>query len=433
MRFWRTTFTLLFLAGAVLALGQPRAVSAARSPKTGTVTGKFTRAISGRVVFKVDGVRTRGTVTGSRFSLGRVPSGSHTISFVQAGTNTGAHVAVKVKSGGTSRLGSIALEPGGQITGIVSKISTENGVPEPIAGVEVIARADGKVPPDGGGGDPGNRGKFAPVELKAVTDDSGTYALRGVSPGGYTVSVVVPGLDAGVEYVYVEVGRTAVADFQLREHIEDGVGTVFGRVTNADGEPLEGAYVSVWTDDIIYYAPAISPISIAHARALGRAIRPSQIPRGQFNTLTDEQGEYRLNLPTGHLYFSVWLEGYAPVSQELTLHPREKLEINLKLERDVVPPPDKLGVLEGLVFDRESGAPIAGAEVSIGSPNADGTAGDGYITLVTGKDGGFRAELPEGAVYVQVYAEGYAAGESRAKIRPGTATYLEIGLGRHKR
>jgi hypothetical protein len=348
-----------------------------------------------------------------------IPAGSHTLSVLAGSGAVGVHRSVTVKSRKTAQVGTLSLTTGGQITGLVSRINTENGEPAPLAGVEVVAEPDVK-----------NDGTVRPSDahLLAVTDESGAYQFRAVPTGGYRISVVVPGLAAGVEYVWVEAGHTSVADFLLDELIEDGVGTVAGTVVDSEGAAVEGAMVTVYSTD--YYPDAVTATSQQHAIAAGKGAGavPGALPRGSFSTLTDQHGNYTLNVPSGHLWVDIWADGYLPAGGPLTLHPRESLRFDATLELDTQ---IGLGVIEGYVTDAETGDPIRGARVMtliptlrmglVPVPDAE-TDENGYYRLETF----FVGVVPVGAI-----AEGYEMQSQEVDLSKGSAA-VNFALTRSK-
>lgn len=400
----------LTAAGARAQAGRPR-----RAPM-GTIRGRVnppSALRSGTLSFQVDGAAVRPQVSRSGFTLRRVPAGTHTLSVVDTASGAGSHRAVTVRRGGSTNVGTIPLQPGGQITGIVSRLTDPNGALEPLAGVEVVAeREDDPVPLD------------AAVRLEAFTGDDGVYSFRAVAPGFYRVSVVVPGLEAGVAFVFVEVGRTSVADFILQEAIAPGVGTVSG-VVSAGGAPVEGALVTIYSNDFL--PPTVRPADVRAAAARGKAYRatPLSLIRGVFATLTDQNGHYSLNVPSGRLLLEVYADGFLPVSLPVVLHARETQTVDVSL--DPLPPPEAGGV-EGFVIDAQSGAPLKGAEVEVLVPIVDTHPGRLFFA-VTDEQGYYRIDqVPPGVWTVQARLDGYQTGAQEAKFGGLETVRLDFAL-----
>jgi hypothetical protein len=387
----------------VLLLAQP---AAAKRKPTGTIRGHLAGRTSTKgLQFLIDGVKKSARIKKGDFTLTGVPAGRHVLSVIDGRKNAGAFRKVRVRQESTTKVGTLKLRPGGQIAGLVSRvIDIAANELEPLQGVEVVAR----FVDDGSGG-----GSEGSPPLTSITDESGAYAFKGAPPGSYEISVVVPGLEAGVNWAWVEVGRTAVADFQLREAIEDGVGTVSGTVTDADQNPIEGALVTLTSEGVYYPVRARDP--------RGRDISPATLPRGSFSTLTNEKGHYTLHVPTGYLSFSVWAEGYAAVWEVLAVHKHEHLE------KDVILQPEEeagVGNVEGTVVDAESGEGIAGATVTIFA----GRGGSLFVGT-TDENGHYRFEdVPAGEWKSGVDADGYDSVAEKVVVFEGDTIIHDYAL-----
>ncbi len=286
-----------------------------------------------------------------RFRIDNVPPGSHTVSFISQDGLEGAHFTCEVNAGGTAEIGEVPAVAGGQIVGMVMRLA-EDGNLTPLSGIEVIADPDAywvdsddgpaSGQEDGSGASPSQPRDGDLVQLRAFTDEQGSYTMQAVPAGSYVVTVNVPGLEQGVNWVWVEPGHTAVADFQLRELIEPGVGTVSGTVTAANddgaGVPLEGASVVV-SSDAAYWEPTPLYDDAAYEDA-EPGIMPPPYYFEMFRTLTDAHGNYSLNVPAGYLYITVWADGYESVIERFVLHPREHLVKDFALRQFEGPVPE---------------------------------------------------------------------------------------------
>ncbi len=415
-RWMAPVFVLLATSLGLVGHNAPTQASPAPpSAAMGHVTGRVATAggaRAARFIFTLDGVRVRARLKADRFTLRNLPVGGHTLAIFQAGTSRAAYVPVRIRRNATERLSRVELVVGGQITGIVTRVvDPHDTAGEPISGVEVVAE---RVSDDGtGGGKHGGR-RVSPstARLVAVTDKSGAYAFRGAPPGSYEVSVAVPGLEGGLNWVYVEANRTAVADFQLREAVEEGVGKVRGRISDAEGVPVEGALVSVYTDDV-------------WAASTARGVRV--INPGYFSTLTDENGDYALNIPSGHGHLIVYAEGYLPAQQNVLVRRRQVLVVDLSLEADTH---SGLATLAGQVVN-QAGEPIAGAVITLTTPYggpADGGGGvNPVLTAETDKHGYFHFEaVPAGTWIAWVETSGYVPLEEVLELKPGVAKDIQF-------
>lgn len=347
---------LALLSGCIVFAGCGGSSTSPLPPGSGRISGQVLNVQnpSGLRV-ELDGQQQPGVTLDSagNFSIPNVPPGSHVVSILDPATNTGAHVTVDVGSGQASDVGDVTLSFGGLIAGIVSK-TTDSGTIEPLAGVQVVAEsapppivgpttAEGGTPP-------------APPSLRLVafTAEDGSYSIPAVPSGEYQVSVVVPGFEAGVQWVWVEVGRTSPCDFILRPSFEPGVGTVQGTVTAADttgaaGQPVVGALVSISSPSP--YTPVVSPQTLAEAARKGRqgTVMPPYFQWTVFSTLTDKQGHYSLNVPAGYQTVEAYAEGYEWVSQSVKVLANETATADFVLQpwTGPVPVPAEPGAAGG--------------------------------------------------------------------------------------
>ena len=297
------------------------------------------------------------------FRLPQVPAGQHTLALVDSTGLVGKYLAVEVTAGETVNVGEITPLPAGQIGGMVMKL-TADGSLTPLAGVEVLA--DPNVYVIMGGADGAVSPSIYPppprdpslVQYKAITGEDGSFLIPAVEAGEYTVTVSVPGLEQGVQWVYVSSGQLVAANFQLREAVEAGVGTVEGTVLGKSSEggetPLEGALVTIsvstpWMPPLPLEPTPAPPGAVArHPLPAQAGADPGTMPIivpppyrfEQFQTLTDKDGHWSLNVPSGHLSLSIWAEGYEGFWQEITVEPDQTLSVDCTLAPwTVVEPP----------------------------------------------------------------------------------------------
>lgn len=309
----------------------------------GTVEGTLSAADASNYDLILDGQKLDAAPDASgHFSIPNLPAGNHSLTVAGNTGFMGAHVSFVIDSdGGLVDVGDIVPRAGGQIVGLVSK-ADDFGNLTPLEGVEVLADTE-VIYYEDGKPTTGARSKQdgETVQLRAVTDSNGSYVIPAVPEGSYVVSVSVPGLVQGVNWVYVSPGTTAAADFQLLEAIEEGVGTVTGTILgvneNSEEAPLEGATVTIYSDGAWTPSqPEPLPLPVA---ALAKALLPKSadacLPPDysfeQFTTLTDAAGKYTLNVPSGHLSLSAWAEGYDCIGDSITLHPKETVSRDYKL------------------------------------------------------------------------------------------------------
>jgi hypothetical protein len=298
----------------------------------------------------VDGrpVKVSPSANGS-FTIPGVPPGAHTVGCIGPGGMQGGYVAVRVRKGRTANAGDISPELGGQIAGIVTRWLS-GGTLEPVPQVEVVATSDPNVwienPPDEpvpiGRGATGTTGDE--IVISTFTDDNGSYVMKAVPPGSYDVSVIIPGSEPTMQFVWVEAGHTSVADFTLYPAPEEGVGTAKGTVTGEGEGPLEGAQVTVTTGEPwVVPMPAGVLAALAESRLdagllspmqqsepgggidptdptdPGMPIEPPWFEVRVFSTLSDQNGHYSLNVPVGTHWIECWLDGWEWQGEDIVI------------------------------------------------------------------------------------------------------------------
>lgn len=319
--------------------------SGSTAPGTsGTVRGQVRTANAASFQLILDGhPLTAAPAADGAFSLPNLPPGSHALAVVGPGGMNGAHASFTVVSGQTIDLGDLTPEAGGQIVGLVSQID-DQGHLTPLSGVTVLADPNLIWYTDTGtvGASQAVTKDADTVPLMAVTDANGSYVIPAVPAGSYSVTVSVPGLEQGVQYAYVSPGQTAACDFRLQAAVQPGVGTVTGMVLGqlpigaapppevSTTAPLMGATVSIVTSTPWQPIGPVLPLPIAQpllnspgVPSGATCIMPPIYRFQQFNTLTDRNGHYTLNVPSGHLTLTVWAEGYDAQTEAFTLQADE--------------------------------------------------------------------------------------------------------------
>ena len=300
------------------------------------------------------------------FEIPNIPPGSHVLDVVGPDGMSGGRVEFEIVAGSNEVLPPIEPAPCGQIAGMVMKF--EDGALTPLAGVEVIARSDliwimtdenaATIAP---ASEPNDAPLIYPppegATYTAHTDDDGSYVMKAVRPGPYFVTVAVPGLETGEVFVSVGPGRTAAADFVLKPVVDPGVGRIEGTVVSANSTgataPIEGALVEVVMDNG-WAPPPPGPIPVPigvsfpgvgsspgseSGGAPGGTVSPPDIIWRAFSTLTDSDGRYSLNVPSGHCLVSAWLWGYHRESRRATVQPGETIVVDFALKPAPMPLP----------------------------------------------------------------------------------------------
>ena len=356
------------LAGLLLAGCGGSGGGGGTKAKSGSITGSV--QVSGgspeQYQLRLDGqpVPVHPTPDG-KFTIPGVSPGTHRVSAIGPDGMSGGGGTVTVVPGRPVAMPPIESELGGQIVGMVMKL--EDGVLTPLAGVEVVARSDiywvmgtdGTQTVRPKQGDPGTL-IYPPPEgasYSAVTDERGSYLMTAVASGSYLVTVAVPGLMTGQSFVWVDAGHTAAADFQLEPAVDPGVGTIEGTVRTPGGvegaeSPLAGALVEVSPSSPWEPPIPVDPIPLRGTAVLRKALAAadgSTEPGGggvvmppiewrTFSTLTDANGHYSLNVPTGACNVSVTAYGYDGQSASATVRKNETLNLDFLLTAWYPPP-----------------------------------------------------------------------------------------------
>jgi subtilisin family serine protease len=137
------------------------------------------------------------------------------------------------------------------------------------------------------------------ANVSAVTDENGWFQLS-VEPGTYTVMAEAEGFYPAEQQISVDENETVLISFNL---IPTQPGTIYGYVFDANtSEPIQGATIV----------------------AVG--------PMGAFNTTTDENGYYELEVPAGDYEIHAYALGYEAGEANVSVVPGGSVEVNFTLE-----------------------------------------------------------------------------------------------------
>jgi hypothetical protein len=151
-------------------------------------------------------------------------------------------------------------------------------------------------------------------------------------------------------------------------------------------------------------------------------VRISGSGGGIFSTVTNGQGYYGMDLPSGTYSVTAELEGFSFTTSTARVWTGAVSAAGIlvgypasTVVYPVGPPQEEYGWLEGRVAER-SGAPIPGARVRI----------DGIFSVTTDADGGYRVSLIPGWHSITVDARGYKFSSTSVQIRPGHGAKLDL-------
>ncbi|PCR90931.1 carboxypeptidase regulatory-like domain-containing protein [Natrinema ejinorense] len=164
---------------------------------------------------------------------------------------------------------------------------------------------------------------------ETTTADDGSYELE-LEPGNHTVTISAEGYQNVSEVVTVEADETNTVDVTLEE-LEPTVGTIDGTVTDADGEPIANATVTV----------------------------------GDEQTTTADDGSYTLELESGEYELTVSAAGYENATANVTVEADSTVTVDVSLEDDSDEGPGSVAEVVESVNNNE----ITAANDAIGSFN----------------------------------------------------------------
>jgi hypothetical protein len=230
------------------------------------------------------------------------------------------------------------------------------------------------------------------INVQLLTGDDGGYTTPTLPPGTYAVEVTASGYVTATGDVVISEGvPTTELDWTLEPQLP---ATVAGTVTDADLTPIPGAQVLLVQKD--------------------KAQR--------LTTTTDDSGNYSLTVPiqyTGGYWLRVTATGYTEGFLDFEIPNGSDLTENFTIS--------KLGLLDGLVTDAHTAAPIAAAYI-----RASVTAPDPWtptsITTAVDATGHYQLQLPPGPSDLTAQSGGYEVSAVTLTIEPGTTTQQDFPL-----
>lgn len=184
----------------------------------------------------------------------------------------------------------------------------------------------------------------------AFTDADGNYEINDVKPGEYKAVAFKEGYGSDEKDVQVKPNEGVRVDFMLKA----GLGIVQGRVSDAETkEPIEGATIiathfgdpwwlwNKWSElrdqPGILVSPRHGKRGVIPMPSL-KPIRPPKKlppirPPMRAGTTTDKDGFYKLVLPKGEWFISVWKDGYMPHGAVVNVSAGQMVEQNFELRK----------------------------------------------------------------------------------------------------
>lgn len=349
-----------------------RALELSRQPTTnpdlGRIVGRIVNAESGEALSGYD-VTLAGTTAASSttdsngaFQFTFLPAGSYQVDFSAEGFG-GFSSPVNLTPGAQVDLGTIELIPVVTATTVtVRGIVTRKSDGNPLSGVTI--RANG---------------------LTAVTAANGSYQIANVPPGIISLTATRSGFVGVSASTEAAAGATVVFSPSLASSAQ--APRIQGSITDAStGALLSGARIT---------------LTGANDR-----------------TIVAFSGTYSLTgLIEGLTRIEASMDGYSPVSMEVELKAAGSYDFSPALS----PVGQVTTFLQGVVRDRPTGSPIAGATVSLSGVNS--------AMMQTDAQGRFRfEELSAGETLITVTAENYMEQSGSIVINEGDNLFMPIEL-----
>jgi Carboxypeptidase regulatory-like domain/CarboxypepD_reg-like domain len=220
--------------------------------------------------------------------------------------------------------------------------------------------------------------KLVGTKMTAKTDDDGRFELKGISAGKATIEVSMPGF--ATESFDRELSNTEETNLPVKLR---GDATIVGQVT----DQLTGL-----------------PILEADVR----------LPGLPYQTKTDSDGKYRLEgVPSLPAKLDARTSGYIAKTMDIKPAAKEETSVPFVLLGN--------STISGVVLERWTDAPVAGAKFALGTTALPVTTSDEGSFEIKGVRGGVTHEL-------RVEADGLAPQMEEIDAKPGPTTPVKIVL-----
>ncbi len=223
-----------------------------------------------------------------------------------------------------------------------------------------------------------------------TTDANGSYEINNLGPGVYTVTATAENFQAKTSGATIEAHQITIVDFQLIEN----PGGIFGSVTDAVGNPINGAEISIRENSVDGPEVAVA--------------------------VTDTNGNYSVsNLAPGNYVAIALANGFQSAIAGATVVANVSTEVNFTLQSN----PGSIG---GKITNANTGSPIQGARVEVRIININGVV---IETIFTDNQGDYLATLLEPGNYTVVaFADGFQFGSGSTLVQAGQTSIVNIAL-----
>ncbi|HEB37407.1 MAG TPA: PEGA domain-containing protein [Thermoplasmatales archaeon] len=352
-----------------------------------------------------------------------VTDGKHVISVRTwyGGSYIYKHVTIIVKNDLSVICGQVTEAP---IIPIIQANSNESSLEiagKPIEGAEVAAYP---LQPDD------SRSIYPPLYV-TYTDENGTYELK-LPSGGYMVEVTKEGYEKSSKSVYIKPGEIKKLDLTLHKIWIKS--KMYGRVIEAPIIGIDDKNSPQYNNTklLLPYKP------IPNARVVAYPKKPVPLDNVSldrfYETFTDENGYYEMELPPGCYVVKVTKKGYHPVIRDVCLAYGEQKKVDLALMREY-----STATIYGKVTEYHSwelpwikSKPIPNATVIayLKYPPIDISVPVSYTTKTDSQGRYVLKVFSPGEYVVRVFKEGYKSARKEIKLRPYEYKRLDFKLER---
>jgi protocatechuate 3,4-dioxygenase beta subunit len=255
----------------------------------------------------------------------------------------------------------------------------------------------------------------AETTVSVLTAPTGTYEVRNLKPGSYTVSVYKVGYKVASQAVILKAAATEQRNFQLSPLASAAVNKLIKNAIASQGE-VRGV-VRTQTG-----------VAIANASI---EVRSAQRPFLIARALTNSRGEYALRLAEGSYNLKARQQSFQDGNNTVSVRAGGATRADFELRQTRIsttgtvvgtattPPPVRLkGQLAGRVTDG-NGKPIAEAIIALQRQRRTTTDQDGNYTV---------AQLTPDSYRITVIKDGFTAAEKTIDVRGGISTRQDFVL-----
>jgi hypothetical protein len=384
-------------------------------------------------------VREAHTNSNGSYTVDAIPEGEYLVTISKDGFIT-ATLNLYVSTGSTAT-GDTALKvvdpDAGSMQGVVDGNNADGSL-STLSGVFVVLTPkDGEVPPPVipmpayATGQNDKKIDLYPMpplyqQYYAYTADDGTYQIDGIPAGDYTATAMRPGFDTATQNVTIAAKQSSKVNFTLTMYVIP-TGIVSGTITDASTtKPIAGATVIA-----VIYGPCLDngkPVRKGPAIAV-----PGTGIGFDVTATTDENGRYKLQVPTSTYAVDCFAEGYDQKEQVVTIVQDQTITVDMALTPTPVNPNTKV-TLTGLVTEPKdsSGAltPSAGATVHLISSVMSGeTILPSDYTATTDNNGAYTITAQSGNYYAYAEKGGKISDSINLRLYSDAQQDFELLLG----